>query len=136
MDSETLDRLRKPGGYWYVATPYSDYPEGLDAAYGMACRVTGALLRLGVVAFSPIAHGHGIPRELGLGTSAAAWAKINDEMMHSSCGLVVVRMYGWRMSRGVQTEISAFIRRRQPIEHVEPFDVIVAAQALAQDGAL
>ena len=44
--------------FWYLASPYSKYPEGTQAAFEMACWQAGLLIRAGVPVFSPIAHSH------------------------------------------------------------------------------
>ena len=48
--------------FWYLATPYSKFPGGLDAAYVEACKAQALLIKAGVPVFCPISHTHGPAR--------------------------------------------------------------------------
>jgi hypothetical protein len=37
FDVDVLNLLRAAPSYWYLATPYSDYPDGHDAAWEGPC---------------------------------------------------------------------------------------------------
>ena len=56
------DAMRANPGYYYLGTPYSKYPYGLEMAYVEACRAAGRLIEFGIRVFSPIAHTHPIAR--------------------------------------------------------------------------
>ena len=86
------------GGYYYIATPYSLFAGGREAAFRMSCRVTADLMRAGVPCFSP--------------------------MMDGAKGLIVVKAPGYLESRGVQAEIAVFVAAEKPI-HFMQFDPLV-----------
>lgn len=102
---------------YYVATPYSSYPEGRDAAFLDACLATGGLVKRGFHVYSPIAHCHPIAMKCGLETDAATWAAFNDTMMQRADGLIVVMLPTWDRSIGVKAEIEFFRGAKKPIEY-------------------
>ncbi len=46
--------------FFYLATPYSKYPHGQEAAYIAAAEQSGLLLNAGIKVFCPITHSHPI----------------------------------------------------------------------------
>lgn len=99
----------------YVATPYSKFPDGIEAAFRASCVVAGELLKRGLRVYSPIAHTHPI----------AEYAKIDlfdhdiwlpfDEAMMNACGtLIVAQLPGWEDSRGIAHEIEYFRNAGKP----------------------
>lgn len=44
--------------YWYLASPYSKYPAGIEAAFQDICKQTALLIRHKIPVYSPIAHTH------------------------------------------------------------------------------
>jgi hypothetical protein len=55
-DLHTTTRLR--GSYVYLATPYSRYKDGLEAAFRDACVAAKQLMNERFPVFCPIAHSH------------------------------------------------------------------------------
>jgi hypothetical protein len=106
-------------GYLYVATPYSKYPGGLNAAYDDACIAAASLISEGVAVFCPIAHSHGIANQGIDHYSHEVWMRVDHAMMASARGLVVVQMPGWKESRGVTEEIARFVKDGKPIVYME-----------------
>jgi hypothetical protein len=43
-------------GYLYLATPYSEFPGGIEAAYELAYREQARLISAGISVFCPIYH--------------------------------------------------------------------------------
>lgn len=108
---------------YYLATPYSKYPGGLEAAWIDACRVAGALMRQGVKIFSPIAHSHGIAIHGGLDPlDHDIWLPADEFFMQHCEGLIVARLEGWETSKGVAFETMRFTEMGKPIRYVD-FDV-------------
>ena len=106
--------------YWYVATPYSNYIGGLDAAFLAACRVTAALIKAGIRVYCPIAHTHPVAIHGGLDPlDHAIWMPADRPLMEAASGLIVVKMQGWGESRGVQEEIKVFKNAGKPIHYLE-----------------
>ncbi|WP_207479537.1 DUF1937 family protein [Arenibaculum pallidiluteum] len=82
--------------FWYVGSPYSKYPAGLDEAFRAICRVTGRLLTAGAPVFSPIAHSHPISVLAGIDPlSHEFWLPADAPLMAAAKGLIVVRMATW-----------------------------------------
>jgi hypothetical protein len=93
-------------GYYYLATPYSNYPGGHDAAADAADRETGLLIAAGINVMSPIAHCHRLFKSgYASGGDWETWKNWNTAMISSARGVIVCALEGWRESRGVQEEI-------------------------------
>ncbi len=97
---------------WYLATPYSKYPLGLQAAFEAAALSAAHFVATGHKVFSPVAHSHPLatlgglaPRDHGL------WMALDLAMMPACCGVIVVMMDGWRDSIGVNQEIEWFLSK-------------------------
>lgn len=89
----------------YLASPYSH----VDAAvrqrrYEAACAVTAAMLKRGVVVFSPIVHSHPLVAH-GLSGEWDFWQPVDQVYLDASRALMVLQLPGWRESVGVQWEI-------------------------------
>lgn len=99
--------LRIPRGYWYVASPYSQWPQGHEHAFETAAAHAGRLLKMKVPIFSPIAHTHPLwkhcppLREL----SHQDWMDFDKIFVDAAHGTIVLNMEGWESSKGVQMEI-------------------------------
>lgn len=108
--------------FWYLASPYAIYPLGREAAFNLACRTTGLLMKAGVPVFSPIAHSHPVQRECPyLPDSHEFWVEQVDlPMMQAALGLIVLQADGWRESRGMTWEIGWFKEQGKPIVPMDP----------------
>ena len=116
LDADALDHIAGTSGYWYVATAYSRHPGGLEAAHAMACRAVGDLWAKGVMAFSPIAHGHPVSKLCGIDPlDHGLWMRLDRPMMEGAEGLIVVCSPGWQESRGIAEEIAFFRESCLPI---------------------
>jgi hypothetical protein len=120
----SFDDLPHSGpGFYYLATPYSKYPGGLDAAAEEACRVAGAVIKRGLVVYSPIAHSHAIAHTPGVNLDAASheiWMRVDEVFVDRSMGLIVVDMDGWRDSKGVGIEIGWCRDAKKPMFLLDP----------------
>lgn len=90
---------------YYLATPYSKYPQGLEAAYEEACRLSGEFVRAKKAVYCPIAHTHGIAKHGKLDPYDTGWYLFDEPEILLSGGLVVAMMEGFEVSRGVNQEI-------------------------------
>jgi hypothetical protein len=63
--AERIQKLEEPMKFWLLATPYTKYPHGQEAAFWLAVEHRGFLLRAGVPCFSPIVHSHPIAHHCG-----------------------------------------------------------------------
>lgn len=110
----------------YLATPYSKYPGGLDAAFEEASRVAAKLLRMGVKVYSPIAHTHPIAKYGNLDPlDHAIWLPFDQAIMDKASAMVIAKMEGWEASTGIRHEIGVFGQAEKPIYYldVETFEV-------------
>lgn len=107
--------------YWYLATPYSKYPDGLEAAFEEACRVAGWLIANDVKVFSPISHTHPIALCADLDPlDHEIWLPADEPFMNGACGLIVAEMDSWQDSYGIGEEIKVFRNAKKPIIHLAP----------------
>lgn len=114
-----LRDLRLQSGYYYLATPYSKHPAGIDVAFRDACVAAGALLAQGVHVYCPIAHTHPIATHGKLDHySHDLFLPLDRQMMEHAHGIIVVEMPGHSTSRGVRFEIDYFDSVRRPRVHL------------------
>lgn len=103
-------------GFYYVATPYSKYEGGLDAAFREACRVTAELVRRGLKVYSPIAHTHPIAYAGKIDPlDHKIWLPLDEPLMRAAEGLYVVEMPGWEESYGIAHEVEVFKGQGKPV---------------------
>lgn len=105
----------------YLATPYSKYKNGLDAAFQDAARLAASLLKEGVKVYSPIAHTHPLALYSKLDPlDHSIWLPFDEAMMDAADALVVAHMSGWDKSFGIQHEIKFFQSAKKPIFDLDP----------------
>jgi len=103
----------------YVATPYSQYPKGIEAAFVDACKVTAALIEEGINAYSPIAHTHPIALYGSMDPlDHNRWLKFDAAMMEAATELLVIEMPSWKDSKGIAIEIETFLKAGKPITYL------------------
>ncbi len=106
----------------YLASPYSKYAEGREAAFRAVCKVAARLIKNGIAVYSPIAHTHPIAEHGDIDPNDHdLWLPLDIVMAKHCTGLMVVRMQGWEESYGVAQEITWFKREKgiDPI-YVDP----------------
>lgn len=112
----TLDDLAGIEGYHYLATPYSRYPGGIERAHKSACMLTGALMRLTIPVYSPIAHSHPIAMTAKIDPcSHDFWLPVCGPMMRAAHGIIVAEFPGWDQSVGMKHEIDWFVAAGKPV---------------------
>jgi hypothetical protein len=110
--------------YWYMATPYSRYPDGIDEAYKQACRQTAILFEALIPVFCPIAHCHGVAIFGGMDPlDHTIWMPADKPLMAAARGLIVCMLEGWETSYGVAEEIKYFLHANKKIVYMEPGQV-------------
>lgn len=108
--------------FWYLASPYSKYARGIEAAAGDVAIVAGKLAKMGVKFFSPICHTHIIAMAGGIDPLAHDFWMTFDKPMIAKCdGLMVVMMHGWEESIGVKMEIADFRSTERPVCYIDPY---------------
>lgn len=110
-------------GYYYLATPYTKYPEGTGQAFIDACKIAAKLMDLEIPIFCPIAHTHPIASFTHHDPlDSTFWQKIDHDLMLAAKGLIVVQMESWEISSGVLNEIRYFEKAEKPIYYLFPSD--------------
>lgn len=107
--------------YWYLATPYSKYPHGIEAAFHLACKNTALLIRSGIRVYSPIAHTHPVAIHGGLDPlDHTIWIPADLPFMKNAMGLIVLMAESWEISKGIKIEIDEFEQTGKPVLYMEP----------------
>lgn len=134
VQPRTIANLIDCPGYVYVGSPYTKYRDGHSAAAGDVSIVAGALMRLGLVVYVPIAHGHYVSmHDSRLPTTWEFWKKQCQPMIDAASALVVVTMDGWDESVGLAHEIACFLAARKPVIYADPdeaYDMAGGAEGL------
>jgi len=106
-------------GYWYLATPYSKHPGGLDMAFRHACVAAAHCIRLGRRVYCPIAHSHPIAIHGVIDPyDHDIWLPQDQPFMDGADGIIIVQMPGWEESHGISVEIEVFSRAGKPVEYM------------------
>lgn len=110
--------------YWFIATPYSKHPDGLDAAFLAACKARGLLLKHGIPCYSPIAHSHPVAVACGLDPrDLSIWLPCEAPMRTNACGIIMLREVSWDTSTGMKHEWDEFRDAGKPVVWMDP-DVV------------
>lgn len=109
----------------YVATPYSLYADGINAAARLAADQTALILSIcvahGATPLSPIAHSHEVAKHWSIDPyDSALWEAANRPLIAASVVMVEVRMRGWQESRGMAAERAAFRAAGKPVLPMVP----------------
>ena len=107
--------------FWFLATPYSKYPHGLDAAFRLAARQRGLLVRAGIPVFSPIVHSHAVAMECGIDPyDHAIWLPAETPMRRAASGIILLRAESWEISFGMKLEYEEFRAAGKPTIWMDP----------------
>ena len=105
FDDENL--LTHGSGYWYLSTPFTDFPGGHDLAFQQACKIRGELLMRGISCYSPIAETYMVAKICSLPVANHdLWMADDLPKMEGARGLIVARMLTWQTSKGMAIEIN------------------------------
>jgi len=103
-------------GYFYLASPYSNYPGGREKAFTEVSKAAGKLLKAGVHIFCPISHSHPICENSDIRVDEYdVWLPADQPFMEGAIGCIVLKMETWEMSQGVLHEIEYFTKAGKPI---------------------
>lgn len=117
--------------YIYLASPYSKYHLGREAAFDLVTREAARFMAEGIHVFAPITHSHPIQMNaerngIPLINSWEFWRDVDLIMIRQSAGLVVMMLEGWEESVGVTAEIEYAQANGIPVLYHEPGAPIVA----------
>lgn len=106
--------------YWYVASPYSRYGGGLQAAAEHAAACVAVLMNNGYAAISPIVHGHEVKKFAALPETHAFWLNMDRVLLEQAFGVIVCQLPGWKDSVGVNWEQGEAARLNMPVLGMSP----------------
>lgn len=118
----------------YLATPYSKWKLGLEAAFIEASKLVARLLLAGVKTYSPIVHMHPVGFYGGLDLyDHNIWLPLDETMMEVANVLIVAHMDGWNESKGIAHEVAFFERAEKPIFDLNPETLAMVKRRPDQD---
>ena len=86
--------------FYYLATPYSKYPEGQEAAFRGACVQSGLLLEAKIPTFSPVVYGHPMALAAKLDPlDHDMWMTMSRGFMPLAHGIIICKMESWESPR-------------------------------------
>ena len=116
-----LEAKEMSGKFWYLATPYSKYPHGIEAAFRLAVETRGLLVKAGVPCFSPIIHSHSVAVMCGIDPfDHSVWLPSEAPIMAAARGLIMLRAESWEISAGMEYERKDFVARGLPVVMMDP----------------
>lgn len=116
----SLEGLKKYG-LIYLASPYTLYAKGLNAAFEDVTELAGKLVKLGLGVFAPITYGHPLTTHGAVNAlDENIWYPLNDTFLHKADCLLVARMTGHQSSKGIAREISYFEMIGKPVFFIHP----------------
>jgi len=104
----------------YLASPYSHSDHMIrETRFQQVCMVAAHLMRTSdKIVFSPIAHTHPIA-QYKMPKNWEFWERFDREFL-AICGeLLVLKLDGWRYSKGVTAEIKIMESLNKPISYME-----------------
>jgi nucleoside 2-deoxyribosyltransferase len=104
----------------YLATPYTKYLPGIDAAFRDAASLAARLLKRGVRVYSPIAHCHPMAQYGGIDPKDhSIWLPYQEAMMAKADAVLVAQLQDWHESYGIDHEINFFITAGKPVFYLD-----------------
>lgn len=90
----------------YLACPYSHDDKRVRIyRFNEVNKVAAELMYLGEMVFSPISHSHPIAEAGGLPLDFDYWKTFDEWFIRRCDRIVVLKLPGWRESKGVKREI-------------------------------
>lgn len=109
----------------YLAVPYShEDAQVREARFQVANTVSHALIRQGLLVFSPISHTHPIAVHGRLELGFEAWEEFDLRMLTACDELWIVLSDGWAESEGIATESRIAVGQGKPIRFVDERGVL------------
>lgn len=105
----------------YLASPYTHYAAGHDAAAHAAASIAAKLMRMGLSVYSPIVHGHALCQVSDIDpVNQHLWQRIDQPWVDAAQACIVATLPGWDTSRGVAHEIASFLAAGKPVIYLDP----------------
>ena len=121
----------RPGILYYLGSPYSAFPQGIDQAYTVTCKLAAMLVKKGISVYSPIVHTHPIALAGNINPlDHAIWMPIDRPFMERADALIVAKLDGWDKSRGLKEEIETFAAAKKPILYLNPYSMEIEVTSI------
>jgi hypothetical protein len=102
-------------GPFYIASPFTKYKHGLNAAYVEILNISYRLRQRGVKHFSPIKEGYELAERTGIPKDDwQFWMKYCEPFVDVAPALIVAGLDGWRQSKGIGVELDWFLAAGKP----------------------
>ncbi len=105
----------------YLALPYTH-----EDGYIENCRaeisdcIAAYLTSQGRVVFAPISAWHHIAKKYKLPGNFEYWAILDEEFIKRCDKLLVIKLNGWKESKGLKLELKLANKYGKPIEYIDP----------------
>ena len=110
----------------YLASPYTQYPGGMEQAFIDVAILAGRLFAIGIPTFSPIAHAFPYVKYGNLDPlDYPAWKPVQERLMDACDSLIVAHMDGWESSVGIAHEVAYFERSQKPIFDLDILNLVM-----------
>ena len=104
----------------YLASPYSHPERSVRAQrFEAVCRAAAKLMNGGVYLYSAISHSHPIAEAGSLPLGWDFWGAYDRAILSCCNKVIVLRLDGWRESKGVQAEIAIAAEQGIPVEYID-----------------
>lgn len=105
---------------YYLATPFTRYEMGLDAACYDATAIAAKLVDKGFRVFPPITAGHNMAKVGYLDpVDDELWTWYNRGFVEKADACIVACLPGWEESDGVAHEIATFLMAGKPVVYLD-----------------
>lgn len=106
---------------YYLATPYSNYPGGIEAAYREACNIAERLRWRGDHVFCPVEVFHPLAAQTGVDKfDHEFWMECCDPWIKRCDVLIIAKIDGWEQSAGITHEREMFSNLGKPVRYFDP----------------
>jgi hypothetical protein len=103
----------------YIASPYSHPDDEVrEENYRIVAEVAAKMIAEGRVVISPIAYGHTLLSFVEMPSDWKFWQNFCLSILAKCDKLIVCRMPGWDVSRGVAEEIEFAKENNIPVEYI------------------
>ncbi len=111
---------KQPPGFWYLASPYTKYPQGIVEAFEEVCRAAAWCIQFGIPVHCPIAESHPIALYGKLDAlDHDIWLGNDLPKIEASVGMIVCKMEAWETSTGLLWERDQFRDAGKPVIYLE-----------------
>ena len=108
---------------YFLATPYSSYAEGHDAAFRHAAELSADIVAKGGYVFAPVVLGHPMSLYGSLDPlDHSIWLPLTTLFLKRCDEVIVAKLPGWDTSKGVEVELDLARRNGMLIHALEVYD--------------